>query len=97
MIDEGLSSNDFITKSEALFISKRWTVALFKQFLISLENLKKEHDINFEKLHKAFPNNKDLIDMADYFDEKRAAIARKTVLDIGNEVARNLERDINNL
>ena len=97
MIDEGLSPQDFITKSEALFISKRWTVALFKQFLIVLEDLKKEHDTNFDKLFAGFPEKKELIDMANYFDEVRFQRGRKKILDIGNEVARNLERDINNL
>lgn len=98
MIDEGnYSSEDFITKSEALFVSKRWTVALFKQFLILLEDLKKDHDINFEKLRHSIPDKLALVNMADYFDEERFQRNRKRVLDLGNDITRNLEKDINNL
>lgn len=93
MID---STEDFITKSEALFVSKKWTVALFKQVLIMLEDLKKTHDINFKKLYNSFPEDKNLISIADYFDEDQFTRIRKRILDYGNETVRNLEKDINN-
>lgn len=63
---------------------------LFKNFLCLLEEVKKEHDNNFDKLYSALPEEyHDLIDMADYFDEVKFEIYRKRVLDFGNEILRN--------
>ena len=92
------SQEDFILKSEALFHGKKWNVALFKQFLYLLEDLRREHSINFDKLRSAIPEDyHDILDMGDYFDEQRFSAYRKKVLDLGNENGRNLEKDINNL
>jgi hypothetical protein len=72
-----------------LFIKK-----LFKTFLILLEDLKTDHDIHFCKLRKNLPNHKELIEQADYFDEKKMQYLRKKVLDMGNENIRNNDDDL---
>ena len=72
----------------------RNTKRLFKTFLILLEDLKTEHDINFSKLRKNLPQHKDLIEQADYLDEKKLHYLRKKVLDIGNDNIRNNDEDL---
>ena len=68
---------------------------LFKNFLILLEEMQKEHENNFDKLYEALPEEyHDLIDMADYFDETKFEIYRKRVLDFGNEILRNHMDDL---
>jgi hypothetical protein len=76
---------------------QRNTVALFKGFLMMLEDLQKEHQINFDKLRDSLPEDYDcLIDQADYFCEEKLQHLRKRTLDIGNEAIRNIEGEIEN-
>lgn len=71
---------------------------LFKSFLEIIEDLKKHHDINFDKLYESLPEeNHDLIEMADYFDEEYFANYRKKVLDIGNSVLRDYNSELETL
>ena len=72
----------------------RNTKRLFKSFLILLEDLKTEHEIHFCKLRKNFPQHKELIDQADYFDDKKMQYLRKKILDTGNENIRNNDDDL---
>lgn len=76
--------------------SDRALRTLFKGFLIILEDIHREHHINFEKLREAFPEDEDLIDMADYFDDERFSIYRKKVLDLGNEMLREYQSELEN-
>lgn len=69
---------------------------LFKSFLILIEDLHKEHEINFNKLKESLPENEDLIVQADYFDDDKLRYLRKKVLDMGNEVIRNNSSDLEN-
>jgi len=70
---------------------------LFKMFLGLLEDLQREHQINFDKLYDALPDEyHDLVDMADYFDEDRFSAYRKKVLDYGNEALRNCLGELEN-
>jgi len=63
---------------------------LFKNFLGLLEEMKREHENNFDKLYSSLPEEyHNLIEMSDYFDETKFEIYRKRVLDIGNEILRN--------
>ena len=71
---------------------------LFKSFLVILEDLKNNHDINFSKLRDSAPQEyQDLIDMADYFDEEHFYNYRKKVLDIGNSVLRDYNSELDTL
>ncbi len=69
---------------------------LFKSFLILIEDLHKEHEINFNKLKKSLPEDERLIVQADYFDEDKLKYLRKKVLDMGNEVIRSNDSDLEN-
>ncbi len=65
---------------------------LFKSFLILIEDLHKDHCINFRKLKSNIPSQySPLIDQADYFDENKLKYLRKKILDMGNENIRNAE------
>jgi hypothetical protein len=75
----------------------RNTVSLFKGFLVMLEDLHKEHQINFDKLKANLPEGcLPIIDQADYFDEDKLHHLRKRTLDIGNETIRNIEGELDN-
>ena len=71
---------------------------LFKSYLLMLEDLKKTHEINFNKLYDELPEEyHSLINMADYFDEDCYQNYRKKVLDIGNSVLRDYNSELENL
>ena len=71
---------------------------LFKSYLLMLEDLKKTHEINFNKLYDELPEeHHGLINMADYFDEDYYQNYRKKVLDIGNSVLRDYNSELENL
>ena len=71
---------------------------LFKSYLLMLEDLKKTHEINFNKLYDELPEDQhSLINMADYFDEDYYQNYRKKILDIGNSVLRDYNSELENL
>ena len=73
------------------------TKALFKSFLILIEDLNKDHVINFSKLREALPEEySSLIDQADYFDQHKLQYLRKKILDMGNETIRSNETNFQN-
>jgi hypothetical protein len=79
------------------FLSERHnksTKSLFKGFLVLLEDLYTEHQIHFKKLKKNMPNHEEVISQADYFDKDKLQYYRKKILDIGNEVIRESDSDI---
>jgi hypothetical protein len=49
-----------------------------------------QHAANFNKLKSALPDNKDLIDQADYWNEDRMEFLRKRILDQGNDAKREI-------
>jgi len=70
---------------------------LYKAFLILIEDLHKDHQINFQKLRASFPHEfGSIIDQADYFDEKKLKYLRKKILDMGNEVIRMNDSELAN-
>ena len=73
---------------------RRNTKRLFKSFLILLEDLKTEHEIHFCKLRKNLPQHKELIEQADYFDDRKMKYLRKKILDTGNENIRTNDDDL---
>lgn len=73
------------------------TKILFKSFLVLIEDLNKDHAINFSKLRKALPKEyQSLIDQADYFDQHKLQYLRKKILDMGNESIREAENSFEN-
>ena len=68
------------------------TKILFKGFLVLIEDLNKDHLINFHKLKKNLPEEYGpIIDQADYFDQHKLQYLRKKILDMGNESIRSSE------
>jgi len=68
---------------------------LFKDFLYLLEDLQKDHSINFDKLKKSIPESySGIIDQANYFDGQKMQYLRKRVLDLGNDSIRSSEEDL---
>lgn len=73
------------------------TKILFKSFLILIEDLHKDHEINFNKLKKSLPKEyNSIINQADYFDHKKLQYLRKKILDMGNETIRETENNFEN-
>ena len=72
------------------FQVNRNIINLYKTFLIALEDMHNQHMDNFNKLRDALPDNKDLIDQADYWGEDRMDFLRKRVLDQGNDAKREI-------
>ena len=76
---------------------QRNTVSLFKGFLVILEDLHQEHQIQFDKLRDNLPEGcRPIIEQADYFDADKLQYLRKRTLDIGNESIRNIEGEFDN-
>tara|TARA_B110000305_G_C18969198_1_gene416328 strand:+ start:80 stop:364 length:285 start_codon:yes stop_codon:yes gene_type:complete len=75
--------------------SKKNVKDLFKSYLVLLEDLHQEHNVHFNKLRKNMPQAlMPIIDQADYFDEDRLKYLRKKILDMGNEVIRDYDNNI---
>lgn len=72
------------------FQVNRNVINLYKSFLIMTEDLHQQHKSSFTKLKMAFPENTDLIEQADYWDEERMEHIRKRILDSGNHSLREL-------
>lgn len=73
------------------------TKILFKSFLILIEDLNNDHLRNFEKLRKAIPEEyHQLLDQADYFDQRKLQYLRKKILDLGNDSIRTAEDSFEN-
>lgn len=86
-----MDAQDFLAER-----SDRALRTLFKGFLKILEDVRREHEINFDKLRGSLPDDVDLIDMADYFDDERFQAYRKKVLDLGNEMLREYQSELEN-
>lgn len=72
------------------FQINRNIINLYKSFLIILEDMQDEHKSNFNKLKDAIPENNELINQADYWDESKMEYIRKKVLDQGNNTQREI-------
>lgn len=84
-------------KDLANSIYSKNTKVLFKSFLILIEDLHRDHVINFGKLRKALPEEyTSLVEQADYFDQYKLQYLRKKILDMGNESIRDAESSFEN-
>ncbi len=72
------------------FQINRNIINLYKSFLIMMEDMHDQHGSNFRKLKQALPEEIDLIDQADYWDESRMDYLRKKILDKGNDSLREI-------
>lgn len=63
-----------------------------KYFLTLLEDLQFNHKENFTKLKNSFPEDCDIIDLADYFDDPKFSHLRKRILDHLNDSLRAVDQ-----
>jgi hypothetical protein len=73
---------------------KHSVTQLFKGFINILEDLQQDHIRNFNKLRRVLPNDDDLIELADYFDDDKFNWLRKKTLDLGNDCIRNINDNV---
>jgi hypothetical protein len=85
---------DYVSKEDSIYFARRHIITLYKECLVLLEDLKKDHEINFEKLKAIFPDDLDVLDVADFMGMQKYAHLRKRILDHGNDALRNFEADI---
>tara|TARA_Y100001963_G_C6444265_1_gene292836 strand:- start:146 stop:433 length:288 start_codon:yes stop_codon:yes gene_type:complete len=72
------------------FQVNRNIINLYKSFLVMMEDMHHQHQRNFIKLKEVFPEDCDIINQADYWDEDRMDYLRKQILDKGNHSLREL-------
>ena len=72
------------------FQVNRNVINLYKSFLIIMEDMHDQHRSNYAKLKYALPDNVELINQADYWDESRMEFLRKKILDNGNDALREI-------
>lgn len=78
------------------FGQERAVKALFKQFLVTLEDLEQEHNTSLQKLYDSLPEQyKPFVILADCLDEGKATLLRKKVLDAGNDCLRSVSDLVN--
>ena len=82
--------NNNSTKEFVLSQIQRNIVSFYKDYIILAEELKREHSVFLKKIEKHVPE--EYIKDVDYFDSNRYNYLRKRVLDLGNELNRDLER-----
>lgn len=84
-------SEGFHLKEFVLSQLQRNIVNLYKSYIILSEELHREHKVFLKKLEDSNVS-KELINKLDYFDDDKYTYIRKRVLDIGNEINRDLEK-----
>jgi hypothetical protein len=78
------------------FQTSKQVTNLYKSFLILVEDLETDHKLAFEKLKKALPEHKELIEQAEFLDFGKSHYIRKKVLDAGNDCRRQLVTELQN-
>jgi len=87
-----MQASDFLAD-----VCSKNTTTLFKGFLYLMEDLKNEHDSNFNKLRDSLPEEyQPILNQADYFDDDKMQHLRKRILDVGNESLRNILYEVQN-
>ena len=79
-------------KGYILFHLQRNITSLFKRYIVTTEDLLREHRAMLKKVEKE--TSKDFVENIDYFDEDKYTYLRKKILDSGNETLRDLERQL---
>ena len=70
----------------------RSTIALFKSYLIILEDLGLDHDTAMSKLYDALPEQyRPYVDLADYLTEEKGKQLRSKILGTGNDTLRAID------
>ncbi len=92
---KGMSSSQEKLKEYLTFQIHRNIVNIYKQQLVSLQDLVVEHEQMITKLEKHV--DKETLQNVNYLDQKKYNYLRKKTLDVGNEAIRDFEKTIENL
>jgi 3-methyladenine DNA glycosylase AlkC len=79
-------------KEMMLFQINRNIINLYKRYLNILEDIRKDHASLLLKVQDK--TSKEYAESIDYFDAKKYKYYRKKVLDLGNEVFRDIEKSL---
>ena len=90
-MSKDLNANDLLR-----FQARRNITGLYKSFLILIEDLEKDQQIQFSKLKEAMPEHKSLLDQAEFLDSGKSNYIRKKILDAGNNAIRELTSELQN-
>ena len=82
-------------KKALLFQVNRSVINFYKNHLTMIEDLKKDHEIMLKKIEKK--TSKEFSENIDYFDNDKYNYIRKKTLDLGNDIARELESNLDML
>ncbi len=78
-------------KEYILFQINRNIKNLYKRYLNLIEDLQEEHVVMLNKLSSKI--DKETLKNVDYFDENKYNYTRKKILDLGNEIFREIEKN----
>jgi hypothetical protein len=84
-------SSDKIKKL-LLFQTNRCIINFYKNHLSMLESVQKEHVSMLKKVGKE--TSKEFSENIDYFDDEKYNYLRKKTLDLGNDILRELENNL---
>ena len=85
------NSSDKIKKL-LLFQTNRCIVNFYKNHLSMLEGVQKEHTSMLKKVEQK--TSKEFSENIDYFNDKKYNYLRKKTLDLGNDILRELENNL---
>lgn len=77
-------------KEYILFHMHRNITSLFKSYIVITEDLQKEHEILLKKVEEEMGS--EFAKNIDYFDSNKYTYIRKKILDTGNEMLRDIDR-----
>ena len=85
------NSSDKIKKL-LLFQTNRCIVNFYKNHLSMLEGVQREHTLMLKKVEQK--TSKEFSENIDYFNDKKYNYLRKKTLDLGNDILRELENNL---
>jgi hypothetical protein len=90
-----MDNNEDKLKSFVYFQIQRNIVSLYKRYINLIEDLQEDHINMLNKLNSKIDQN--TLKSIDYFDENKYNYIRKKILDNGNEVIREIEKNLEKL
>lgn len=90
-----MDNNEDKLKSFVYFQIQRNIVSLYKRYINLIEDLQEDHINMLNKLNSKI--DQDTLKSIDYFDENKYNYIRKKILDNGNEVIREIEKNLEKL
>ena len=75
---------------------RRNVTNLYKSFLVLIEDLERDQELQFSKLKAAMPEHEKLLSQAEFLDSGKSNYIRKKILDSGNSAIRELMTELEN-